>query len=109
MIGQVTLALSNGVLSFIVLTFVFLIGSFGDLDVRYSALLAFIAFLGSLIPLVGTLYRRRHHHAARAALRRRSRRCIVVGIYYLVYMQVEAYVLSPRIMSRRSRSPARSS
>jgi predicted PurR-regulated permease PerM len=25
---------------------------------------------------------------------------LIAGIYYLIYMQIEAYVLSPRIMSR---------
>ncbi|MDN6746985.1 MAG: AI-2E family transporter, partial [Brevibacterium sp.] len=60
------------------------------------ALLAFIAFLASLIPLVGPI--------SGAIIFTGS--CllvspglgIAVGIYYLVYMQVEAYLLSPRIM-----------
>ena len=30
---------------------------------------------------------------------------IVVGIWYLVYMQVEAYVLSPNIMNRAVKIP----
>jgi predicted PurR-regulated permease PerM len=30
---------------------------------------------------------------------------LVVGIYYLVYMQVEAYVLNPRIMSSAVKVP----
>ena len=25
---------------------------------------------------------------------------LIVGIYYLVYMQIEAYVISPRVMNR---------
>ncbi|WP_165067608.1 AI-2E family transporter [Marisediminicola senii] len=95
-VGQGTLAFVNGVLSFIVLTFVF--------QVQYSALLAFIAFLGSLIPLVGTIT---------ASI------VITLGVllfdgpptvfwvagYYLVYMQVEAYVLNPRIMTRAVQVP----
>ncbi len=30
---------------------------------------------------------------------------LVVGIYYLIYMQVEAYVLNPRIMSSAVKVP----
>ena len=95
-VGQVTLALVNGVLSFIVLTFI--------LRVEYSALFAFIAFIGSLIPLVGTIS---------------ASVVITLGVllfdgppavlwvagYYLVYMQIEAYVLNPRIMSRAVQVP----
>ena len=100
-IGQVSLALVNGVLSFIFLS---LIGA------KLPAVFAFLAFLGSLIPLVGTI--------SSAVL-------IVIGqvvlapgwpsaglpvwlwvaIYYLVYMQVEAYVLSPNIMNRAVKVP----
>jgi len=100
-IGQGSLALTNGVLSFIVLTLILPI--FG-LEIRYSALLAFIAFLCSLIPLVGTI--------AGAAiisllvlLFNGSPAVIVVAIYYVVYMQLEAYVLSPRIMSQAVKIP----
>lgn len=95
-VGQVTLALVNGVLSFVVLTFI--------VQVQYSALLAFIAFLGSLIPLVGTIS---------ASI------VITLGVllfdgapsvywvagYYLLYMQIEAYVISPRIMTRAVQVP----
>lgn len=88
-IGQVSLALVNGVLSLIVLS---IIGA------PVPALLALIAFIGSMIPLVGTL----------SASIINSLICLFVSpltaliafLYYLVYMQVEAYVLSPRIMSK---------
>ncbi|MFT4259737.1 AI-2E family transporter [Microbacterium sp.] len=88
-IGQVSLALVNGVLSLIVLL---IIGA------PVPALLALIAFIGSMIPLVGTL----------SASIVNSLLCLFVSpitaliaiCYYLVYMQVEAYVLSPRIMSK---------
>jgi predicted PurR-regulated permease PerM len=63
--------------------------------------LAFVAFLFSLIPLVGTL-----SGSFIIVLV-----CLIPGlgspltglvaaIYYLIYMQVEAYVLSPNIMRR---------
>jgi predicted PurR-regulated permease PerM len=90
--GQVTLAAINGVLSAIFLTII---------DAPYPAVLAVVAFLGSMIPLVGTI-------SASTVI---SLVCLIPGlgspmtaliaaIYYLVYMQIEAYVLSPRIMSR---------
>ena len=100
-IGQGSLALVNGVLSFIVLTLILpLVG----LPISYSALLAFIAFLGSLIPLVGTV-----SGAAIITLLvlvfNGAPSVIVVAIYYLVYMQVEAYFLNPRIMAQAVKVP----
>ncbi len=96
--GQGSLALVNGILSFIFLTFVF--------RVEYSALLAFIALIGSLIPLVGTL-------SAAVVITLSvfvfqggfTPAVIAVAVYYLVYMQVEAYVIAPRIMSQAVKVP----
>ncbi|MCM6763914.1 AI-2E family transporter [Rathayibacter sp. ZW T2_19] len=88
-VGQVTLAGVNGVLTFILLV------SIGG---PVPALLACVAFLGSLIPLVGTI-----SGAAiisLACLLASPLTALVAAIYYLVYMQVEAYLLSPRIMAR---------
>ena len=98
-IGQVSLAACNGVASFI-----FLI----DHPARpFPAVLAFLAFLFSLVPLVGTIT-----GSIIIVLV-----CLIPGlgspltalvaaIYYLIYMQVEAYVLSPRIMNRAVKVPA---
>ncbi|MEW2008772.1 AI-2E family transporter [Microbacterium sp. NPDC078814] len=88
-IGQASLALTNGILSLLFLT---IIGA------PVPALLALIAFIGSMIPLVGTL-------SASIII---SLICLFVSpttaliaiIYYLIYMQIEAYVLSPRIMNK---------
>jgi predicted PurR-regulated permease PerM len=91
-IGQVALASCNGVLSFAFLSLI---------RAPFPAVLAFIAFLLSLIPLVGTLT-----GSVIIVLV-----CLIPGfgspltalvaaIYYLVYMQVEAYLLSPNIMRR---------
>lgn len=99
--GQVGLALVNGVLSFLVLTLIF--PAFG-LPVSYSALLAFIAFLGSLIPLVGTISGS-VVITLLVLLFNGWPSVLAVGIYYLVYMQVEAYVLNPRIMSSAVKVP----
>ena len=94
--GQATLALSTASLSFIFLTFI--------CKVQYSVLLAFIAFLFSLVPLVGTLTGSRHHVGS-AAVQRLADTALWVAIYYLVYMQVEAYVINPRIMNRAVKVP----
>ncbi|MFT4307188.1 MAG: AI-2E family transporter [Microbacterium sp.] len=90
--GQVGLGLINGVLSAIFLTII---------QAPFPAVLAVIAFFFSLIPLVGTLI-----GSTIIVLT-----CLIPGlgspataltaaIYYVVYMQVEAYVVSPRIMNR---------
>ena len=96
-IGQVTLAAFNGVLSFVFLS---IIGA------PFPAVLAFVAFMFSLVPLVGTLT-----GSIIIVLV-----CLIPGlgspltalvaaIYYLVYMQVEAYLLSPRVMNRAVKVP----
>ena len=90
--GQVTLGVINGVLSFVFLSII---------QAPFPAVLAFIAFFLSIIPLVGTL-----SGSIIIVLT-----CLIPGLgspitalwaagYYIVYMQVEAYFLSPRIMSR---------
>ncbi|NEM91582.1 AI-2E family transporter [Galbitalea soli] len=94
--GQGALGLVNGLLSFIFLTLVFPL--FGA-PVDYSVLLAFIALLGSLIPLVGTISSSVVITLA-VWLFNGTPSVIFVGIYYAVYMQVEAYVISPRIMKQ---------
>ncbi len=91
-IGQLSLGVINGVLSAIFLT---IIGA------PFPAVLAVIAFFFSIIPLVGTLT-----GSTIIVLT-----CLIPGlgspttaliaaIYYLIYMQIEAYVISPRIMNR---------
>ncbi len=96
-IGQVSLALVNGVLSFIFLS---VIGA------KLPALFAFIAFLGSLIPLVGTISGAVLILLGQFVLAPTSPPTwITVAIYYLVYMQLEAYVLSPNIMNRAVKVP----
>ncbi len=90
--GQVSLGVINGILSAIFLSII---------DAPFPAVLAVIAFFFSLIPLVGTLT-----GSTIIVLT-----CLIPGlgspttalialVYYLVYMQIEAYVISPRIMNR---------
>ena len=96
-LGQASLAAVNGVASFIFLSII---------QAPFSAVLAFLAFLFSLVPLVGTL-----SGSIIIVLV-----CLIPGlgspltalvaaIYYLIYMQVEAYLLSPRIMNRAVKVP----
>ncbi|MGF2948134.1 AI-2E family transporter [Microbacterium alcoholitolerans] len=90
--GQVSLGVINGILSAIYLSII---------NAPFTAVLAVVAFFFSLIPLVGTLTGSTIIVLA----------CLLPGvgspgtalaaaIYYLIYMQVEAYFLAPRIMSR---------
>lgn len=87
--GQILLALINGVLSAVFLT---IIGA------KFPILLASIAFVFSLIPLVGTITG--SVVIVAVCMLSGSPTAIAAAIYYLIYMQVEAYVLSPRIMNR---------
>ena len=77
------------------------------INAPFPAILALLAFLFSLIPLVGTI-----SGSVLIVLI-----CLIPGlgspltafvaaIYYLIYMQVEAYVLSPRIMNKAVAVPA---
>jgi predicted PurR-regulated permease PerM len=100
-VGQVLLGLANGVFTFIFLTVLgFFIG-----PIEYSALLAFIAFLFSLIPLVGTITGSIVITLLVGLFTSWWPAAFIVAIYYLVYMQVEAYVLSPNIMRRAVKVP----
>jgi predicted PurR-regulated permease PerM len=92
--GQGALGLTNGILSFLFLQLIFPL--FG-VPIDYAVLLAFIALLGSLIPLVGTISAAIVITLSVWAFNGYPS-VLVVGIYYAVYMQVEAYVISPRIM-----------
>lgn len=96
-VGQVGLALINGVASFIFLS---------SIGAAYPALFAFIAFLFSLVPLVGTLSGSILIVLTQLLVNPESIATVIAaGIWYLVYMQVEAYVLSPNIMNRAVKVP----
>jgi predicted PurR-regulated permease PerM len=100
-IGQVSLGLANGVLTFLFLNVLGWI--LGD-PIEYWALLSFIAFLFSLVPLVGTITGSVIITLAVLAFDGWPA-VIIVAIWYLIYMQVEAYVLSPNIMNRAVKVP----
>jgi predicted PurR-regulated permease PerM len=65
--------------------------------VHYAALLAVIALIGSLIPLVGTITASTIITLLVWAFDG-TPSVFIVAIYYIVYMGVEAYFVSPRIM-----------
>ncbi|MGX5697953.1 AI-2E family transporter [Agromyces soli] len=88
-IGQVSLGAVNGVLSLFYLS---IIGAPAPI------LLAFVAFLCSLVPLVGTLTGA--IIITLVCFAASPVTALAAAIYYLIYMQVEAYVLSPRIMNK---------
>lgn len=90
--GQVSLGLINGIISIIFLS---IIGA------PFPAVLAVIAFFFSLIPLVGTLTGSTIIVLVCLIPGLSSpTTALVAAIWYLIYMQIEAYILSPRIMSR---------
>ncbi|WP_440708280.1 AI-2E family transporter [Herbiconiux sp. YIM B11900] len=87
--GQVILAGTNGVFGFIAMMVI---------GVPYAGALAVVAFLLALIPLVGTVISA--ILVTFIALTVSPVTAVAIGIYFLVYMQVEAYVFSPRIMNK---------
>jgi predicted PurR-regulated permease PerM len=99
-LGQGALGLTNGVLSFLFFTILLLCG----INIKYYALFAFIAFLFSLVPLVGTVTGSTII-CVLVLLFNGWPTVIAPIIYYLVYMQVEAYLISPTIMKRAVKVP----
>ena len=94
-VGQSTVAVINGTISFI---YLMIIGA------QYPALFAFIAFLFALVPLVGTITGSIVITLS-CLLFDGPPTAIAAGIFYLIYMQIEAYVLNPRIMNRAVKVP----
>ncbi|AKT52929.1 membrane protein [Arsenicicoccus sp. oral taxon 190] len=88
-IGQVGVAAINGLLSWVAMRF---------LGVPYAEVLAVsVAFLG-LIPMVGATLG--GALVTLAGLLQSTQTGIVLLVYYIVYQQVENYVIVPRIMQR---------
>jgi predicted PurR-regulated permease PerM len=97
-IGQGTIAFANGLFSFIFLSIMSIYG------LKYPALFAFIAFLFALVPLVGTITGSVIIVLSTLLLSGPGI-AIWVAIYYLAYMQIEAYVINPRVMTRAVKVP----
>jgi predicted PurR-regulated permease PerM len=86
-IGQVSVAALNATLAFIAMSIV---------GLPFALVLAFIVFLLAIIPLVGSVSGAALVVMVAAAVDPTS--AIVLGIYFLIYLQIEAYVVSPRVM-----------
>ncbi len=88
-IGQVAVATINAVLSWIMMSIV---------GIRYAAVLAVaVGFLG-LLPMVGASLGAAV--VAMVALFDDPKKAAIALIYYVVYQQLENYVVAPRIMQR---------
>ena len=85
--GQVSIALINATLGFIMMTII---------GVPFAIALAFITFLLALIPLVGSLTGAAI--VSIVALTHSPTAALIAVIYYAIYMQLEAYFVSPRVM-----------
>lgn len=96
-IGQIGLAAINGVLSFFFLSAV---------GASMPMVFAVVAFLGSLIPMVGTISASAIIVLAQLLLTDPGTPTWwIIAIWYVVYMQIEAYVISPRIMASAVKVP----
>lgn len=95
LLGSVTLALINAGVVF-VLQFV--------IGLPYPALMAFIAFVITLVPLFGSVIF--WVIATLAALLSSPEQALIFGIAYLTYIQIESYVITPRVMTKAIAIPA---
>ena len=87
--GQITVATINGVCTFLLLTV---------LRLPYALVLSLTVGLFGLIPLVGATIGA--VVVVLVALFHSWQLGLVVTVYYVVYQQVENYVIAPRVMSR---------
>ena len=89
LMGMVILAFFNSVVAFLLHFF---------LGLPYPLLMGVLAFSITIIPLVGpVLY---WIFATTLALFTSPVSALIFGIAYLVYIQIEAYVITPRVMSK---------
>lgn len=87
--GMVTLAFFNAVVAFLLHLFI---------GLPFPALMAVIAFTITLIPLIGSVLF--WGIASVLALFTSPVSAIIFAIAYVIYMQIEAYVITPRVMNR---------
>jgi predicted PurR-regulated permease PerM len=66
--------------------------------VPYAGILAVVIFFVTLIPLVGSIIAT--VVVATVGLFDSPTTALIVIVYYLVYMQIESYVLTPRVMNK---------
>ncbi|MCA0251606.1 MAG: AI-2E family transporter [Actinobacteria bacterium] len=92
--GMFILAVCNAVFSFILLSV---------LGVRFAALLAVLALFITMIPMIGSVTF--WLIALSVCLFQSWWVGLVFGLVYFAYMQVEAYVMTPRVMSKQVEIP----
>lgn len=92
--GMFILAVSNAVFAFILLSV---------LGVRFAALLAVLALFITMIPMIGSVTF--WIIALVVCLFHSWWVGLVFGLVYFAYMQVEAYVMTPRVMSKQVEIP----
>ena len=89
LMGMVVLAFCNSIVAFLLHLF---------LGLPFPALMGVVAFLITLIPLIGSvLY---WIVATVIALFTGWVPALIFAVIYLIYMQLEAYVLTPRVMNK---------
>jgi len=93
--GQVVIASLNAVFSLILLMV---------MGVPYAGILAFVALVITLIPVIGSVISTTL--MVSVSLLVSPTTAIVVGIVMIVYMQLEAYVITPRIIGKAISIPA---
>jgi predicted PurR-regulated permease PerM len=87
--GALTIALTAGVTSFLLLLVT---------DVPYPVALALVVTLTDLVPVIGATLGA--VVVSSVAFAHDVRTGVIVAVFYLIYQQVENYVLYPRIMKR---------
>ena len=88
-IGQLGVATINGVCSYLMMSII---------GIPYAAVLAVIVGLLGLIPMIGATIGALV--VLVVALFSSTSDAIVVAVYYVLYQQVENYVIAPRVMKR---------
>lgn len=94
-IGQVSVSALNAVLGFIVMSL---------LGLQFALVLAFVVFILAIIPLVGSISGA--ILVVLVALAVDPGAALVLAIYFLIYLQLEAYLISPRVMKVAVSVPA---
>jgi predicted PurR-regulated permease PerM len=92
--SQVSIGIIQSVMVFILLTVT---------GVPFALVISFIAFILALIPLVGSVTSA--IIASLVALSVSPTTAIIVAVTYIIYMQIEAYIITPKIMSRAVEVP----
>jgi predicted PurR-regulated permease PerM len=95
LIGSVTLSSINAAVVFVLHLVI---------GLPFAALMAFIAFVITLIPLFGSVIF--WLLATGVALFSSPQQALIFFVAYLIYIQIESYVVSPRVMNRAVSIPA---